>query len=112
MSQVPSLIRDLCSLLSLNPAHCCTVTSSGGFDQESHSTLEVNFPLGPLPELQHFCKIRTNQYSCKETESPLRLLTGSSPMMAKGAMLGRASWVPGSLKAGHTKSASLLQVGL
>lgn len=31
--------------------------------------------------------------------------------MAKGAVLGRASWVPGSLKPSHTKSVSLLQVG-
>lgn len=46
------------------------------FYQESHPTLEGNFPLGPLLELEYFCKILTNQYFCEEIGNPLRLLPG------------------------------------
>lgn len=71
MSLVPSLVRDFALP---QPARCWTATGSCGFDQESHPTLAVNFILGPLTELERFCKIQTHKYFCKETEISLRLL--------------------------------------
>lgn len=58
MCLVPSFIRDLCWGLIFALFQPRELLDCGWllwfFDQESHPTLEVNFPLGPLPELRTF----------------------------------------------------------
>lgn len=68
----PSARRGLCCLL-LALSQPRELLGCGS-EQGSRPPRGVNFPLGPLPELEHFCKIWTNQYFCKEPEDSLGLL--------------------------------------